>query len=203
MSCTIPQDRIDACVAFHGHLCPGLSIGIRAAEHCLKEYGHNDVHPVSTVCETDMCAVDAIQFLTGCTFGKGNLIHRDWGKTAFTLYRRETGQGTRLRLLPEGMGSMFPEARELTKKSLLTPLTEGELERLQTLRRAQQEHLMEQPLQAIFEISPARLPKPRGAAILETLTCARCGEGVMESRTRRFQGENYCIPCFSEIDQKL
>jgi formylmethanofuran dehydrogenase subunit E len=37
MHCTLTQDQIDKVVAFHGHECPGLWIGIRAAELCLRE----------------------------------------------------------------------------------------------------------------------------------------------------------------------
>ena len=32
-----------------------------------------------------MLAVDAVQVLTGCTFGKGNLIYRPTGKMAFSF----------------------------------------------------------------------------------------------------------------------
>jgi hypothetical protein len=61
---------------FHGHLCAGLTIGIRAAQVALREIGpHSADEEVVAVVETDMCAVDATQVLTGCTFGKGNLIH--------------------------------------------------------------------------------------------------------------------------------
>lgn len=87
MPCKLGQDDVDKAVAFHGHECPGLWIGIRAAELCLEELGHNDATPVTVVVESDMCGVDAIQVLTGCTFGKGNLIHRDLGKLAFSFFR--------------------------------------------------------------------------------------------------------------------
>jgi len=80
-------------VAFHGHWCPGLAVGIRAAEWALREMGRAADEEIVAVVETDMCGVDAIQFLTGCTFGKGNLIHRDWGKNAFSFYRRRDGKG--------------------------------------------------------------------------------------------------------------
>ncbi len=43
-----------------------------------------------------MCGVDAIQFITGCTFGKGNLIHKDYGKNAFSFYRRRDQKAVRL-----------------------------------------------------------------------------------------------------------
>ncbi|MDQ6947474.1 MAG: FmdE family protein, partial [Actinomycetota bacterium] len=84
-------------VEFHGHMCPGLAMGIRAAEVALAEIGpHSTDEEVVAIVETDMCGVDAIQFLTGCTFGKGNLIHRDYGKNAYTFIRRSDGRAIRV-----------------------------------------------------------------------------------------------------------
>ena len=55
---------------FHSHMCPGLAIGIRAAEIALREVGPRAANEgVVAIVETDMCGVDAIQFLTGCTLG--------------------------------------------------------------------------------------------------------------------------------------
>lgn len=48
------------------------------------------------IVETDMCGVDTIQFMTGCTFGKGNLVHRDHGKNAYTFVRRSDGRAVRV-----------------------------------------------------------------------------------------------------------
>lgn len=202
MSCTIDMERINACIDFHGHVCPGLSIGIRAAEYCLRELAHNSDDPICTVCETDMCGVDAIQFLTGCTLGKGNLIHRDWGKNAFTFYRKSDGKGARLTLIPGALGKEHEKAAALMKKSLETPLEAEEKTELAGLRVTQQKRLMEMPLEDLFAVAEPESPMPRGPQILETLTCAECGEGVMESRTRRAGGEHYCIPCFAKVDQK-
>ncbi len=45
-------------------------MGVRAAEVALEEIGaHSADEEVVAIAETDMCGVDAIQFLTGCTFG--------------------------------------------------------------------------------------------------------------------------------------
>jgi formylmethanofuran dehydrogenase subunit E len=93
----VPRDRIDQVVRFHGHMCPGLAIGIRAAEVALREIGpHAEDEEVVAVVETDMCAVDAVQYLVGCTFGKGNLVHKDYGKNAFTFIRRSDAKAIRL-----------------------------------------------------------------------------------------------------------
>ncbi|HEX2027481.1 MAG TPA: FmdE family protein, partial [Nitriliruptorales bacterium] len=74
---SIDERTLARVVDFHGHLCPGLAMGIQAARFALDEIGpHAQDEEVVAVTETDMCGVDAVQVLTGCTFGKGNLIHR-------------------------------------------------------------------------------------------------------------------------------
>jgi len=57
------EELLNQIQAFHGHLCPGLVMGIRAAEIALQEIGaHSADEEVVAVVETDMCAIDAIQF---------------------------------------------------------------------------------------------------------------------------------------------
>jgi formylmethanofuran dehydrogenase subunit E len=87
------------CADFHGHICPGLSIGFRAAMDWLRENRAEDEELVAIV-ETDACGADAIQVLTGCTFGKGNFHYRDYGKQAFSLFGRTSGRGVRVCLRP-------------------------------------------------------------------------------------------------------
>jgi formylmethanofuran dehydrogenase subunit E len=40
------------------------------------------------VTENDARGVDAVQLITGCTFGKGNLLYKGTGKMAFSFYNR-------------------------------------------------------------------------------------------------------------------
>ncbi len=45
----------DQAAEFHGHMCPGLAIGVRAAELALNEIGpHSKDEEVVSVVETDM-----------------------------------------------------------------------------------------------------------------------------------------------------
>ncbi len=68
----IDQESVERVQQFHGHMCPGLAMGIRAAEIALERIGpHAGDEEVVAIVETDMCGVDGIQVLTGCTFGKG------------------------------------------------------------------------------------------------------------------------------------
>jgi len=87
-------------VRFHGHVCPGLAMGFRAASLAVQELASlraGDEELVAIV-ENTSCAVDAIQMVSGCTAGKGNLIFRDYGKQVYTFIRRADGAALRLAL---------------------------------------------------------------------------------------------------------
>ena len=203
MPCTIPQETIDRTIAFHGHSCPGLVIGIRAAELALRELENPPNAEMVTVTETDMCGVDAIQFLTGCTFGKGNLIHRDLGKMAFSFFDRRSGKGFRAVLKPEARRPMDDDYGPLAEKKTAGTATPEELQRIEEIRAGQQRHMLGLELEDMFETKELIGGPPRRAAILESLTCAACNETMMESRARRFGGKTLCIPCFEAVEQKI
>jgi len=203
MSSQLSKETIEKVVDFHGHSCPGLSIGIRASELARRELG--DLPDTRLVCitETDMCGVDAIQYLTGCTFGKGNLIHRDHGKMAFTFFDRESGQGFRSILKPEARGEAGEELSQLSRKIAAGTANQEEKQHVQALRQQMQERIMTADLDALFETMAPLERMPRRARVLESLACEECGEATMESRTRRFSGKTLCQPCFDKVEQKV
>lgn len=198
----INADLVQQTINFHGHSCPGLAFGIRASELIMARFGRALDEEVVAVVETDMCAVDAIQFLTGCTFGKGNLIHLDYGKNAFTFYRRQDGKGIRI----VTRGNIFPEEGDelvaLQKKMIKEGLTPEEQERLKELMALRTKRIMGAKLDELFEIKPATDPVPKKARILESVICQACGEMTMESRTRRLFGQTLCMPCFEAIEKQ-
>jgi formylmethanofuran dehydrogenase subunit E len=109
MPCSISKELIEKTIGFHGHSCPGLAIGIRVSELALQKLGQSGKNNLVAVVETDMCGVDAIQFLTGCTFGKGDLILKDYGKMAFSFYDRSQSLGFRALLRPNILDGVAPE----------------------------------------------------------------------------------------------
>ncbi len=197
----LPQ-LIQQTINFHGHSCLGLAIGIRAAELALSELGRASDEEIVAIVETDMCGVDAIQFLTGCTFGKGNLIHLDYGKNAFTFYRRSDGKGLRIVARPGIVGEKAPELIRLRKKMGREDLTPGEEARLKEAMEQGTERILDARLEELFEIRPASGDIPGKARIMESLLCEHCGEATMESRTRRLLGQTLCIPCFEALERK-
>jgi formylmethanofuran dehydrogenase subunit E len=198
----IDEQQIKQTTDFHGHWCPGLAIGIRAAEWALKEMGKAPDDEIVAVVETDMCGVDAIQFLTGCTFGKGNLIHKDYGKNAFTFYRRRDGKATRLVLRPTIYGDTGPLMRKLHHKMQTEGLSEEEDKTWNETRGAISTRIMESDMAEVFEFKAPESSVPKKARILASLTCESCGEPVMETRTRRFNDQVLCIPCFDAVEKR-
>jgi formylmethanofuran dehydrogenase subunit E len=196
MGCQLSENLIESVTEFHGHWCPGLAIGIRAAELALAEVGRAGDEDVVAVVETDMCGVDAVQFLTGCTFGKGNLIHRDYGKHAFSFYRR--GDGKSLRIVARGdlFGDAGEKLRALQHKMSVEGLSEEERSQWEALRSSVSRRVMRAELDALFDVKPVNEPVPEKARILDSLVCERCGEPVMQTRLRRRGERRLCIPCF-------
>jgi len=203
MSCTIPDQAVAETIAFHGHSCPGLAIGIRAAEFVRREFADVAAEHLLCVTETDMCAVDAIQYLTGCTFGKGNLIHRDYGKAAFSFFDLATGRAFRLVLRDDVRGEKREGSTASTGESKAGEPAGQEKGRPAGARDSLRQRLMNLPLSEVFACTELQCRPPRSARILQSLTCEACGEQTMESRTRRYGGRIFCIPCFAEVDQKM
>jgi len=191
-----PRD-LDAIIRFHGHFCPGLAIGIRAAELALREIRpHSADEEVVAIVETDMCPVDAIQFMTGCTFGKGNLIHLDYGKNAFTFIRRSDGKAIRLVALSQSWGDSSAKHRDLLANVEGGQAPPGEQERVAGLPQQRALRILDAPFEALFDIKPVKPHIPQKAYFRDSVRCEACGEMTMEIRIRLMGGRKLCIPCF-------
>ena len=168
-------------VQFHGHECPGLAIGYRMATAAMEKLDsiRAEDEELVAIVENDACGVDALQCITGCTFGKGNLLFHDYGKSVYTVYCRSSRSGVRVQFHGKGI----PEG-------------------LRENRRALTDWIMSAPSDSILSITPASISEPEPARIRKSIPCAFCGESVMESRIHQLDGKPTCIPCF-EKQQKL
>ena len=192
----IDDQILQRVVDFHGHMCPGLAMGISAAQIALREIGaHAKDEEVVAVVETDMCAVDAVQFLTGCTFGKGNLIHRDWGKNAYTFYRRSDGSAIRIACRPDAW-ARDPDHQELFAKVRSNTATPDERARFQELHESESHKVLQIDPDVLFDVRDVAGTPPRRARVHTSVICARCGEGTMETRIHRLDERDLCTPCF-------
>jgi formylmethanofuran dehydrogenase subunit E len=186
----------------HGHHCVGSAMGVMAAHRAMKELGVKEstgMEHVLAIVETNNCFSDGVQVVTGCTFGNNALIYVDYGKTAFTLLRRD-GEGIRLAAKPEAgeiLKNRNPEATELYNKVVTkrSRSTEDE-ERMLELNKKHCYKVLSIPAEEVFTIEKVKIEPPaRYSRILKSHICAMCGEKVMETRAVIKDGKTLCIPC--------
>jgi formylmethanofuran dehydrogenase subunit E len=193
----IDEETMQQVIGFHGHMCPGLAMGMRAAEVALAQIGpHSSDEEVVAVVETDMCGVDAIQFLTGCTFGKGNLVHRDHGKNAYTFIRRRDGKAVRISPKPGSWGVRDPGWYDLFAAVRAGVASPDQRRRFGEIQQERSRDVLEAPLSELYDVREVDVAAPRPARILASVDCADCKEPTMETRIRRFEGAELCLPCF-------
>lgn len=191
-------------IKFHGHSCPGLAMGYRVSLAALREMKMENIsedEELVAIVENDSCAVDAIQVMTGCTFGKGNLIFRDYGKQVYSFIKRPSGDAVRI-----SIDIQFPDETEY-EKEMWRRYSQGD--RAEDVIRVLQERkskkikiILDSPDSVIFKIQRLILMPPQKATIYQSLRCQSCGEKVAEPKARLKDGKILCIPCFEELGSK-
>jgi len=195
----IDRQTLDRVVDFHGHMCPGLAMGIQAAQIAVTEFGPDDTDDeVVAVVETDMCAVDAIQFMIGCTLGRGNLIHRDYGKNAYTFYGRRSGRAVRV-CARAGAWRGDPEHAQLFAKVVAGEASVDEEARLWELHHHESDRILEMDPVEIFDVSETHSPAPPKAQIHPSAPCAECGEETQEPKLSEVGGRRLCTQCLGRV----
>ena len=167
----------DEIVTFHGHSCPGLAIGYAvtlAGLTALNVERPKDEELVVIV-ENDACGTDAVQYTAGCTFGKGNLIFRDYGKHVYTFADRKTKRSVRI--------TLKKEFREYTKDFS---------------REDKIKYILNTNPEVLCNIEEVKIKIPEKAKIFDSAFCAECGETVAVPKAVTIDDKIYCKPCIKE-----
>ncbi|MDG6244630.1 MAG: FmdE family protein [Methanolobus sp.] len=186
---------------FHGHVCPGLTIGYIASKAAIEKLEtERDIdEELVTIVENDACGVDAVQVLTGCTIGKGNLIYKDHAKQVFTFICRNSGKAVRVALKASfNIDAIDPEVNKLRPKVMSGTATEDEAQEFRKRMDGISVTMRETPVEEIFDVKFVDVDIPHKARIFNSVKCVKCGEMMAESRTRVKNGEYVCIPCYEE-----
>ncbi len=189
---------LEMAIQFHGHVCPGLLMGIRVAEFAQKQLGiSQDIdEELLTVVETNSCGVDAIQAILGCTFGKGNLVFKDYGKNVYTIASREKQRA--IRIAQKYRENRSPESMRFRELAQKDNLTNDEAAEKEDLTGVIFENIMSTPFEDLFTWQEVQFDFPEKAKIHATIQCAACGEGVMDIRAVNTARGLVCPSCFSE-----
>lgn len=183
-------------VEFHGHSCLGLAMGfqaVRAARSVLGEARDVDEELLAVV-ENDSCAVDAVQVLTGCTFGKGNLIFQNHGKHAYTFARRPHGPAVRVTVNPWA-DPRRSELGQLRENQLRGTPTAADQQRQAELMAGMVKDFLSQSPTEVVTARTIDFELPERARIFPAVECGYCHEQVMEPRARLHRGKPACLPC--------
>ena len=157
--------------AFHGHECPGLTIGYRASLYAIRllDLTFSDDEQVVCIAENDACGCDAIQAILGCSIGKGNLLFHLRGKQAFSFYHRTTGRSVRLVLRPRPQGLSRDQAF-----AYYHSCTDEEM----------------------FQVKEATIPLPERAKLFDSCICDCCGEQTGTKWIRMDGDRRLCLDCY-------
>ena len=193
---------------FHGHICPFLTLGIRASAIAMEKIGAKRAgmedsveEGILAIVECNNCFSDGVQIATGCTFGNNSLIYFDLGKNALTLVKRGDWKGVRVYIDADALDEKyFPdEANELFTKVVVR--REGSEEDSKKLAEMWEEigyKMLEIP-EDDFKIEFVDVKPIEQAPIFKNVRCVGCDELVMETRVSYVDGKPYCLKCAGKI----
>ena len=187
------------CIEFHGHICPGLAIGFQAGRVLMKRLGASKApdEELVAIVENDACGVDAIQVMTGCTFGKGNLIFKNYGKHAFSLIDRKRERALRV-CFHSNVLKADTEFLSLSEKVQKDEASQGELTRFRQLQQKRTQDILEADAESLFKIEEIPPDLPPKARIMKSGVCDFCKELTKIDLLQEVKGKRACIPCARE-----
>lgn len=152
----------------HGHECPGLAIGVRAAAEAQKALKADGGQGLCCLLERSACWTDGIQSVLGATVGNGKLKLRMTGKPVFNFYNTESGETLRLYLRPS--------PSSLGKDQFIA-------------------YYLSAPVEEVFVIAKAFVPFPAAVPRVKEICCPVCGEQVLENMLLTQNGRQMCRDC--------
>lgn len=185
-------------IAFHGHRCPAMPLGLRAGLVAMERLGvqraqDKELHVISETGKGHAagCFLDGVMVATGCTYGKSNIEKRYYNKLAFTLIDTVAQKAIRVSIKPAFFAQMltspFVEQRKagVPPQNISPKLTDSLIERVLSLEERQ-----------FLDVGPvAEYPFTRKGGIFQAAPCAVCGELTFVDKLADSEKGLICIFC--------
>jgi formylmethanofuran dehydrogenase subunit E len=198
------RDFLETGLAFHGHKCPAMPLGLRAAVAAMNALGveraqDKELHVVSETGKGHAagCFLDGIMAATGCTYGKSNIEKRYYNKMAFTLIDVPGQRAVRVSLKPEffvGMlKSPFVEQRRagVPPQDISSEVADPLVEKVLSI-----------PEETFLDIGPVQpYTLERKPGVFEAKPCVRCGELAFVDKLADEADGLVCLGCREAADQ--
>ncbi len=184
---------VELAVALHGHLAPGIALGLRMSELALSRLNSKkgDKHLIG-ISETARCLADAMQAATGCTLGHGNACVEDYGKLAIAIGDVRTKKGVRVALNEDANKHSSLMNKWMMRHGKLTREEENTLGN--QLLNLDEKYLL---------IQDVVINKAQNFEKSDIVRCKKCDELIPQSYVKTVFGEDYCKACDGEAYYKL
>lgn len=170
--------------ARHRHLCPrqvlGLRLGLAGAAILDLAVPRHD-RRLLVISESDGCFADGLEVTTGATTGRRTLQLVDYGKAAATLADVASGRAIRLAPQPDVRERAWDYAPQARSRYF-----------------AQLQGYQVMPAEELFRVEWVTLAEPPARLLSRPglrVTCARCGEEIINQREVRRDGVVLCRAC--------
>lgn len=182
---------LKAAEEFHGHLCPGMFNGVKMALVAKRILGYDSFpsRDLMVIAEIDRCLTDAIMVITGARFGRRTMKFRDYGRFAATFCSIEKGKGVRI----SQKDGVYRAMEETMKERGIDPKKNRNEAGLVFFEYPVEKHFG----MTVKDISWDENDLPGFPKI--KVSCAGCGETVMDNRHLEVKGKTYCRPCTENL----
>ena len=192
------NEQFEAAMAFHGHKCPAMPLGFRAAEAAMNALGvkralDKELYVISETGKGHAagCFLDGIMSATGCTYGKSNIEKKYYNKMAFTLIEVATGKSVRIRLKDDFFANMLNSPFVSQRKNGVLP-QDIPAEIADPLV----EKVLNMPEDMFLEVGAVKnIDVAKGKGCFETDLCSKCGERVFVDKIK----DNLCVACREQL----
>ncbi|MCL6509104.1 MAG: TraR/DksA C4-type zinc finger protein [Anaerolineae bacterium] len=176
-------------LALHDHICPRQVLGLRMGE-LAGRLMHLDFPQAGkralALVETDGCFADGVMVATGCSIGHRTLRLIDHGKVAVTFVDMQSDPTIGWRIWPH------PEARRRALAACPDQRSRWHAQ-LAAYQRMRDEELLCAARVELLISARGLVSRPH-----VRVTCAQCGEEIVNERERIVNGRVLCRHCAGE-----
>ena len=195
------RDFFEVGLKFHGHKCPAMPLGLRAAAAAMNVLGVERAQDkeLMVISETGKghaagCFLDGIMTATGCTYGKSNIEKLYYNKMAFTLIDQVNGKSVRVSLkadfFEKTLNAPFVQERKKgvppqdISAEIADPLVDNVMK------------MPEEMFLDIGEVIDVEITK--GSGCFEAERCAVCGELTFVNKLTESDSGKVCLGCLNK-----
>ncbi|WP_347488886.1 FmdE family protein [Desulfoscipio sp. XC116] len=196
-------------VQYHGHLCPELVVGYRVGLIAQRELGltRDKAREFFILAENMSSAIDALQYMTGCTVGNQCFYAYDLGKHVYYLGRfnkcsEEPRETLRIALVNPLVGLNHAgetPVNDIEEKIIAGQAGAAEVEEYRRAINQAVSGLLNAPEGSLFTKSKVFLRSPRAVDGCDYVRCSGCGEMVAKRKAVPVINGFLCQVCATKV----